>query len=136
MPGAQRIVLDTNLVISGLLFPCTPPSKALLKAQTSQILGSDATLLEFVEVMGRPRFDRYIEPAIRKALAAEYVNACEKIHTTSTIRECRDPRDDMILELAVDGRADVILIGDLDLLELHPFRGVAILTPQAYLDLK
>jgi len=42
--------------------------------------------------------------------------------------------DDKLLELAVDGRADLIVTGDLDLLELHPFRGIAILTPNDYLQ--
>jgi predicted nucleic acid-binding protein len=53
---------------------------------------------------------------------------------TSSIRACRDARDDKLLELAVDGRADLIVTGDLDLLELHPFRGIAILTPNDYLQ--
>lgn len=45
------------------------------------------------------------------------------------IRACRDPKDDKFLELAVSGNADVIVTGDKDLLALHPFRGIAILTP-------
>jgi uncharacterized protein len=47
---------------------------------------------------------------------------------------CRDPRDDKFLELALAGRADLLLTGDADLLALHPFRGTAIVTPAAYLD--
>jgi prevent-host-death family protein len=52
----------------------------------------------------------------------------------NSIRACRDARDDKLLELAVDGRTDLIVTGDLDLLELHPFRGIAILTPNDYLQ--
>jgi len=49
-----------------------------------------------------------------------------------TIRACRDPRDDKFLELAVNGEADLIVTGDQDLLALHPFRDVPIITPAAY----
>jgi putative PIN family toxin of toxin-antitoxin system len=48
------------------------------------------------------------------------------------IRACRDPRDDKFLEVAVHGRADLIVTGDTDLLALHPFRGISILTPAEY----
>ena len=54
----------------------------------------------------------------------------------SPIRACRDPRDDKFLEVAVHGRADLILTGDADLLALYPFRGIAIVTPAEYLDRK
>ena len=56
--------------------------------------------------------------------------------TSTPIRACRDPRDDKFLQVAVDGRANLILTGDLDLLALHPFAGVAIVSPAAYLELE
>jgi putative PIN family toxin of toxin-antitoxin system len=134
MPGAERLVLDTNVVVSGMLFPGSAPNWALLKAQSGRVLASDATLLELVEVMSRARFDRYVEAGIRKQLVAAYMSACETVQITSSIRACRDRRDDKFLEVAVDGRADVIVTGDLDLLALNPFRGIAILSPTAYLE--
>jgi predicted nucleic acid-binding protein len=66
---------------------------------------------------------------------AEYLDACEAVAIPYPIRACRDPRDDKFLEVAVHGRADAIVTGDKDLLELNPFRGIAILTPSAYLEL-
>jgi uncharacterized protein len=50
------------------------------------------------------------------------------------IQACRDPSDDKFLELALNGSADAILTGDEDLLALHPFHGIAILTPAAWLQ--
>jgi predicted nucleic acid-binding protein len=50
-----------------------------------------------------------------------------------TIRGCLDPKDDNLLEVALNGRADVIITGDADLQALHPCRGVAILSPRDYL---
>jgi len=46
---------------------------------------------------------------------------------------CRDPKDDKFLELALNGRADAIITGDADLLALHPWREVAIVSPADYL---
>jgi putative PIN family toxin of toxin-antitoxin system len=134
MATAERLVLDTNVVLSALLFPGSLPNRALLRAQASQTLASDATLLELVEVMGRARFDRYVERDLRQRLAAEYMNACETVQIFYSIRVCRDPRDDKFLEVAVHGRADLIVTGDEDLLALNPFRGIAILSPAAYLE--
>ena len=56
------------------------------------------------------------------------------VQVSRAIRACRDPRDDKFLEVAVHGRADLIVTGDEDLLALNPFRGIAILAPAAYLE--
>ena len=133
MAELQRIVVDTNVVVSGLLFPHSESRRALEKAQTQVMLASEATKLEFVEVMLRPKFDRYIDLEIRKQLAAEYIRVCVTVPVHSTVRACRDPKDDKFLELAVDGRADLILSGDRDLLVLSPFRGIPIIAPTLYL---
>jgi predicted nucleic acid-binding protein len=47
---------------------------------------------------------------------------------------CRDPKDDKLLELAVCGQAEYIVTGDADLIALHPFQGVQILTPNTFLE--
>jgi len=133
MPG--RYVLDTNVVISGILFPDSVPSRALRRAQTGEILASDSTKLELITTLDRPRFDRYLEASVRRALASEYVGKCEPVAIGFPIRACRDPRDDKFLEVAVHGRADVIITGDQDLLALHPFKGIAIITPAALLEM-
>ena len=57
------------------------------------------------------------------------------VEITESIRACRDPKDDQVLELAVCGRADWIITGDADLLVLDPFRGIRIVTPTNTLGL-
>ena len=52
---------------------------------------------------------------------------------TESVRECRDPKDDKFLELALAANARVIVTGDNDLLVLHPWRGIEILRPADYL---
>ena len=50
------------------------------------------------------------------------------------ITACRDPKDDKFLSLAVSGEATHIVTGDADLLVLHPFRGIRIVTPSTFLE--
>ena len=57
----------------------------------------------------------------------------ERIQIIETIKACRDPKDDMFLELAVNGNANYIITGDDDLLSLNPFREIKILTPNDFL---
>ncbi len=59
--------------------------------------------------------------------------ALELISVHTRVQVCRDPKDDKLLALALDGHADAIITGDKDLLTLHPFEGIAIITPAAYL---
>lgn len=137
MTRPQRLVLDTNVLISASLRPGSLPHRVLLKARVAgPLLASDATLAEFREVFLRVKFDREVDRTLRDRVVQEYARLCLLIPIPFPIRACRDPKDDKFLEVAVYGRADLIVTGDLDLLALHPFRGIAILTPAEYLEQK
>ena len=136
MSNFGRLVVDTNVILSAILFPNSVPSRALDRSQGSVVLASKLTLQELNEVAERSRFDRYVEREKRRRLVAEFVRAAVTVDIPFPIRACRDPRDDKFLEVAVHGRADLIVTGDTDLLALHPFRGIAILTPTEYLEQK
>jgi uncharacterized protein len=99
-----------------------------------QPLISFATLAELGEVLIRPKFEILI--AREEVVAVLELNATrgEMIDASSAIAECRDPKDDKFLNLAVDGRADVIISRDPDLLVLHPFRNIPILTPADFIQ--
>jgi len=56
------------------------------------------------------------------------------IEIEETIIECRDAKDNKFLELAISGKASAIITGDKDLLVLHPFRGIPIITVSQFLD--
>lgn len=133
----ERVVLDTNVLISGLLSTTSPPALAVEKAvTTAQILATTETLRELLETLSLEKFDRYVRRERRDALLQRIAAIVEIVDVLQPIRASRDPKDDKFLEAAVDGRATVIITGDRDLLELHPFRGVAILTPAEYLTRK
>jgi putative PIN family toxin of toxin-antitoxin system len=132
MADGVRIVLDTNVLLSGLLFPGSIPARALERAQAQIVLASEATIEELARTISRPRFDRYLDAKIRRQLVESYRHACFLVEITQPVRACRDPRDDLFLEVALHGQANMIVSGDEDLLSLHPFHGISILNPAAF----
>lgn len=131
---SERVVLDTNVLISGALSATSKPAFALEHAiRNGQLLASSATLRELMEKLLSPKFDAYVSRDRRDALLLRLAPLVEIVEIVQTIQASRDPKDDKFLEVAVNGRADVLVTGDGDLLELHPFRGIAILTPATYL---
>jgi putative PIN family toxin of toxin-antitoxin system len=136
MSQISRVVLDTNVVVSGILFPGSVPEQALLKAQTGIVLATDIMRSEVIEVLARSKFERYVSREIRRGLGAQFLLTTTEVFVHTPIRVCRDRRDDKFLEAAVHGRADAIITGDLDLLALDPFDCIRILTPAAILDLQ
>jgi putative PIN family toxin of toxin-antitoxin system len=130
-----RFVFDTNVIVSALLLTDSVSRRALDRAlDRGRILLSFAVLKEINEVLGRKRFRKYVhEEDVRQFIAA-LAREAEWIEVATRITACRDARDDKFLELAVSGRAQYIVSGDSDLLVLSPFRGITVLTPQAFLE--
>jgi len=91
--------------------------------------------MQLGDVLQRSKFAPYTRPGLLDPYLNSVRMAAEPVDPSTRIRACRDPRDDKFLEVAVHGRADLIVTGDNDLLDLHPFRGISILTPAAYLEL-
>lgn len=79
-------------------------------------------------------FDRYIDEEDRLKFLSLLIKEATLIEIDETIKECRDPKDDKFLELAVNGNANIIVSGDKDLQVLHPFRNIPILSPREFLD--
>ena len=129
-------VFDVNVMISALLCNDTAPGRAFIRAlHQGMILVSEALVGELSRVLGRDRFDRYVTREERDEFLGSLVRESELITITETIRVCRDPKDDKVLEVAVNGKATFIITGDADLLVLNPFHGIGILTPAQFLQL-
>jgi putative PIN family toxin of toxin-antitoxin system len=96
-------------------------------------LFSEETWAELYMVLRRPKFAPYLDPDTLEQFLAKAKEIAVFVQVESAIRACRDPRDDKFLSAAVAGRADAIVTGDADLLALHPYRGIAILSPADYL---
>ena len=128
------IVIDTNTLISSFLFRYSSPRKAFEKADTKgRVCSSSKTYNEFSEVLLRSKFDKYISPEDKLLALKKFKERAIFIEISEIITECRDPKDNKFLELAVSANAACIITGDKDLLVLHPFRGIPILNATDFL---
>jgi putative PIN family toxin of toxin-antitoxin system len=135
MRTRERVVVDTNALISRLLVPGSVPGRAVRKAvNEAQLLVSEATMEELAEVLARPKFDPYVTIAERQEFLRVLGRIAEMVPIVYTVYACRDPRDDKFLDLAINGEADLIVTGDQDLLVLQTFRDIPVITPAQYLE--
>jgi uncharacterized protein len=134
MNRAGRWVFDTNALVSRLLVPGSVPAKALQKGLDSgSLLVSDETLDELAEVLARQKFEKYVSAGERRRFFELLGRVAIRVEILRPIQACRDPKDNKFLAVAVAGGADALVSGDGDLLDLHPFLGIPILTPGAFL---
>lgn len=130
----QRLVIDANVIVSSVLSAQGRASQAFdLAITTGIVLMSNDTFGELSEVLLRSKFDRYSNRAKRETFLDELLGLVEFVEITEQIDECRDPKDNKYLELAVSGKADAIVTGDDDLLVLHPFQQIPIVRIQTFL---
>ena len=133
-----RCVIDTNVWLSFFLFgnPTIRVAVALLSTENFQVVASSKTLDEFRDVLKREKF--HLPAHIQKEAWYEVQGLSEIISVTTSITASRDPRDDKFLELSVDGKADFLVTGDKDLLDLannpDPAWTFQIVTPGAFLE--
>jgi putative PIN family toxin of toxin-antitoxin system len=136
MTADLRVVFDTNVVISAMLLPLSVSRRAFDRAmREGRPLISAATITEMDEVIHLPKFDKYLSEEERIEFLTSLVHEAELVNVMETVSDCRDPRDNKFLELAVSGQATHIVTGDSDLLVLHPFRGVIVVSPSSFLAL-
>lgn len=132
--GQDRVVVDTNVFVSRLLRFDSVPGRAAEKAIHGAILlVSQPTMDELAGVLAQAKFDRYVTIEQRLQFIRLIAHTAKFVPIVYPIRECRDPNDDKFLEVALNGRAEAIVTGDTDLLRMHPWRGIAILSPSDYL---
>jgi putative PIN family toxin of toxin-antitoxin system len=128
-------VIDTSVLISAHLLPLSTPRRAYDKARQSGILVfSKATFHEFASTFTREKFEKYQSLEARLSLIELIERRSFFKEPTIKLAICRDPNDDMFLELAVSCHAATIVTSDPDLLALHPFNGINIFSPADFLQ--
>ena len=128
-------VVDTNALVSRLLAPNGVAARAVDKALASGVLlMSESTLAELVDVIYRPKFDPYLDANERQRFIALLGGVSRMVQVAHPVKVCRDPKDDKFLDVALAGGARAIVTGDQDLLVLHPFHGIAVVTPAFFLE--
>ena len=129
-----RLVIDTNILISGLMSVNSLPQQVFDYATSQAILlMSDEVQSEIENVISRRKLQKYITLERRTKFLSELSQQVERVTINQQIRACRDPKDDKFLDLAVCGEANYIITGDTDLLDLHPFQNISIIKAANFL---
>ena len=139
MTGKLRAVLDTNVFVSALISPKGPPA-AILRALRSERFGlvsSPPINEEIIEVLNRPTIrERYGLGGRIFDVAFILWEVAELVLDLADVRLCSDPDDDKFLATAAGGGADYLVTGDVgDLLHLHKYKGVTIVSPREFVSI-
>jgi hypothetical protein len=118
----ERIVLDTNIFISFLISDTFPKLDKHLQTNEVRLLFSEELLNEFLEVVNRPKLKKYFSDKDLATLLESINHHADFIKVTASVDVCRDKKDNFLLALCKDGKADVLITGDADLLILKKFK--------------
>ena len=132
-----KVVLDTNTVLSALLFNNSSLSQLRLCWQSQQLipLASKATISELIRVLAHPKFK--LSSIEQRSFLDEYlpyVQTIIKLEALSEAITCRDSDDIKFLELAITANADYLITGDKDLLVLPQMFQFKIITPAEFIN--
>lgn len=132
---AERLVVDSNVLISALLVPSGTPAKLMhqLAAANARLLMSRLTYLELASRLARPKFDRYRSMEQMHEYLEWLADLAEWVQPSIHIDACRDEDDNRFLEVLLAGDGDALITGDADLLQLNPYEGLPILTPAQFM---
>jgi uncharacterized protein len=129
-----RVVLDTNVVLSALLFRSGRVSWIgdAWKAKRLVPLVSKETLVELLRVLAYPKFK--LTPSEQQTVLEAFLPYAEtvQVHNPPSLPKCRDPHDQKFLILAKQGQADFLVTGDTDLLAIEQFKVCPIVTPEQF----
>lgn len=129
-----RVVLDTNVLVSALLFQAGAFSwlRSAWRSGNLIPLVSRETTAELMRVLAYPKFALGVDD--QQDLLDDYLPFCETVSVTGAfdIPNCRDPFDRPFLELAIAGNADALVTGDSDILILADDFRIPVLTPAAF----
>lgn len=128
----DRIIIDTNIWISFLLTKRFSKLDKIFKEKSIVLLFSEEILDEFLTVATRRKFRKYFLDDDLKELLKQINTKAEFIQVTSEVNICRDPKDNFLLSLAIDGGATHLLSGDKDLTSIQKHGKTTILTFSNY----
>lgn len=131
-----RVVVDTNVFVSGIINPSGPPGKILqaLRRRQFMLISSPSINEEILEVLSRPRLQKYgLQDSLFDIGVILYTQA-ELIQEKTKLQVSADPDDDKFLAAAIDGKAQYVVTGDKsDLLSLGEYQYIPIISCRAFL---
>jgi uncharacterized protein len=132
----DKIIIDTNLWISFLISKNFHKLDSLIINNKARLIFSHELIEEFLTVTDRPKFKRiFLKNDIQRLLEL-FDFYGELVDVKSKVSLCRDPKDNFLLALAKDSKADFLLTGDTDLLYVKKIGKTKILSLKSYIDSK
>jgi len=132
MKKGCRIVIDTNLWVSFLLTRKFSFIDKLLSQNRAKLLFCSRLLDELMEVIERPKLQKFFKSDDKKIVLDIIERYAVFVTVTSKVEVCRDAKDNFLLSLAKDARADFLITGDKDLLVIKRFESTEIITIAEY----
>lgn len=126
--STKRIILDTNLWISFLISNRLNFIDNLLYSGIVKLIFSNELIEEFISVAQRPKFKKYFDDEKISDILRLFDNYGELVKVSSKTEICRDRKDNFLLNLAVDGKANYLITGDSDLLIINEIHDTKIIT--------
>lgn len=140
MSERERVVLDTNILLSSLMSPSGTSALAVASVlEHATVVQSPETYAELGEKLGSKKIQKYISPETRQRALDFYAKAAEFVTAPTVHTACRDPKDNKFLDIADAGHATTLVTGDKDLLTLQGQEkqlgfGFTIMSGRAWLD--
>lgn len=130
------IILDTNVLISALMYPWSASSRCVVSAfRYFQPVVSSETWDEFELVSSRTKFAKFYTSEERANFVLMLAQSIKLIEVSHAVEDCRNPKDNRFLNLALSSQCEIIVSGDRDLCDMSPYRGIRIITPTDFLQL-
>ena len=129
----RQIVLDTNVLVSGLLSPRNAPGRIIdaLRTEQIQLVLDDRIFLEYGEVLRRQKFERYIRPEEREWILDYIFHSARRVTSTEHFTDLPDPYDACFLEVAATAEVPLVT-GNLKHFPKKLRRKVEVLSPSEF----
>ena len=136
MPKSKplKLIIDTNLWVSFIISNKQSILDPFLLNEEARLLFSTELITEIQETIKKPRLKKYFGTNALEEMLSTLEPFIDLIQVESNVTVCRDPKDNFLLALAKDGKADYLLTGDKDLLDLVKFGKTKIKTITAFID--
>jgi hypothetical protein len=129
----EKIILDTNLWISFLISNNFSQLDQLIEKKEIILIFSNELLEEFIEVIHRPKFKKYVSEEDIANLLNYFDQYAKIIEVKSNVQICRDQKDNFLLNLSIDSKAHFLITGDKDLLVLKRVQKTKIISFRDFL---
>ncbi len=131
-----KLIIDTNLWVNFIISNKQNLLDPLLFTEKARLLFSKELIAEIQQTITKPKLKKYFETNALEEMLSTFEPFIDLIEVKSTVTICRDTKDNFLLALAKDGKADYLLTGDKDLLDLKKFGQTKIKTISSFFDKK